>query len=135
MTTTTQNKSQTTTAVVVWNDTVAAQCKEIILRGGSVDKATAKVAPKGFLSKIRSSRRELLAQQTGTIYGNLQQQGYVVTRMSEKRVADRTGDESFTLVVTRRAETETDRLRKEVAELRALLGMANAKPAGAVVNA
>jgi hypothetical protein len=124
--TTTQNNTQTT-AVVVWNESVAAQCKEIILRGGSVDKAIAKVAPKGFLSKIRSSRRELLAQQTGTIYGNLQQQGFIVTRMSEKHVAARTGDESFTLVVTKRAETEADRLRKEVAELRALLGMADAK--------
>ncbi|MDR3377382.1 MAG: hypothetical protein P4M10_01745 [Verrucomicrobiae bacterium] len=119
----------------MWNEAVAVQCKEIILRGGSVDKATAKVAPKGFLSKIRSSRRELLAQQTGTIYGNLQQQGYVVTRMSEKHVAARTGDESFTLVVTKRAETEADRLRKEVAELRALLGMAEARVSGAPVNA
>lgn len=126
------NNTQTQTAVVVWNDAMAAQCRDIILRGGSVEKAVAKVAPKGFLSKIRSSRRELLAQQTGTIYGNLQQQGFIVTRMSEKTVAARTGDESYTLVVTKRAETEADRLRKEVAELRALLGMAEAKTPGAI---
>jgi hypothetical protein len=118
-----------TGAVVVWNEGVAKQVREDILAGRGVRKELAKVAPKKWLQEVRARRKSDLTATSGAILGQFTQEGWKIVSMSDKKVSERTGDMRVTVGLVKRAETEADKLRKEVEELRAQLSVYEAKKA------
>jgi hypothetical protein len=93
--TNTPTPATTTTAVVLWNADTEKQVRELIFSGKSVSKALVAVAPKGFVSKIRTERRNENMANTGRIMGELQQQGWQAYDLKPVKVNGRTGDKTM----------------------------------------
>ena len=74
------------TAVVVWNADTEKQVRAIIGSGGSVSKALAKAAPKGFISGLRTARATQLQKDTSNLLEKDTKQ--IWNADSEKQVRD-----------------------------------------------
>ena len=121
--------NNTTTAVIVWNDTVAAEVKELILSGYSVSKAQAAAAPKGFLKMLRDGRRIELAKNSTFLQQQLSEKGFTtITRLTAEK-SHKDGSKSVTLELrTKPVDASAIALaaaQAEIEALRAQLAMAS----------
>ncbi len=122
------------TQLVVWNPQLEAEVAATIKNGGSVSKAVALCAPKGFISKLRQQRRSQIEKNSSRLLGELSQQGFVLADMSATRTSTRTGDVSFTAKFVKRedpAKLLAERMGVSLEDLRAAISMVSAKPASA----
>jgi hypothetical protein len=108
--------STTTSAITVWNETVAASVRELINSGKSVPLALVTLAPKGFVSGLRKARSANLRNNSQVIMAQLEKEGYRIEKLpvnfdSESKAFTgakvlRNGDSAIELKLVKRAKTE-----------------------------
>jgi len=74
------SENTNTSAVTVWNDALAAELRAVVLAGESVGAAMVKIAPKGFLGKLRAERKAELMKNSANILGQFTDNGYKVAK-------------------------------------------------------
>ncbi|EEF63359.1 hypothetical protein [Pedosphaera parvula] len=107
--------STTTSALVIWNAETAARVTELVNSGKSVPAGLVQLAPKGFVSGLRSKRTSGLRAHSNVIIAQLESQGYRLEAMDgawnpETKTFDanktrRNGDEVCTIKLVKKVKS------------------------------
>lgn len=104
----TEANTNTVTALTKWDAESEKMVRDIINRGASVPKALVLASPKGFVAKCRAGRRAFVSQNSDRILGEFAQQGFKLRDVREKKVSERSGDESVSVTFVKRGDVGVD---------------------------
>lgn len=143
------NSTNSTVAMVIWNDATATQVRNLVEGGKSVPAALVQLAPKGFVSGLRKARSSTLRSNSQVIMAQLEKEGYRIEKLPALFDTDtktftggkvnRNGDVSIEVKLVKKAKTEVTKedalaaLGLSAADLAVVEAMRQ-KPAGEVLE-